>query len=249
MAAEEITGRTESGLQDLREEFQGTPVHQDGTPFNDAFCLARIGKQPEHYDGPQRHCTNRAKTLDNGEKAPNCRFHGGRSHAEHTEENLDPLAAMKHGYYAVERSMLQDLDSEEREAFKTIINKGEKEGITYEDDFFAYEDLVSLALNIVTDARIRQIINDDGVEKTVNKFDDGQLVDQEEEEHHLVGVSQKQRRLILKLKDQLALSRKHDDEMDAMEGTSNVDALIERMGEAVDDDEQEYDPDDWEDDG
>lgn len=249
MASDELTGATSDGLEDLRSDYEGTPNHEKGIAFKDAYCLSRIGKQPDDYDGPQRYCTNRAKALEGeGNYAPFCRFHGGRGHAEGTEEHLDPLANMTHGYYAMEESMLEDLTDEEEEAFEHIIEKGAEQGITREDDFFAYESLVSLSLNIVTDARIRQVLNEEGVTRVVNEFGpDGQLVDQQDEEHHLLGISQKQRRLIMKLKDELALTRKHKDEMEAMEGNGAVDALLEGMGNAVDSDEQDYNPDDWED--
>jgi hypothetical protein len=70
-------------------------------------------------------------------------------------------------------------------------------------------------------------------------------LDTQEEEHHLLSISQSQRRLIEKLKDNLGLTRKHQDEMDAMDGSGTIQFLSEGMESALKDEEKEYDPDDW----
>lgn len=251
MAKGEVTGGTPKELAQLRRDFEGTPVHESGIDFEQAYCLSEIGKQPEDYSGPQRYCEQRAAkyTDDSGKEryAPCCRFHGGRSHANHTEENLEKLANLSHGYYAMQEHLLEDLTDEEEDAYETIMERGAEKGITREDDFFSWESLQSLALNIVTDRRLRMIINEDGVQKTVNEYSaQGELLDRNDEEHHLLGVSQSQRRLIEKLKENLGLTRKHQDEMDAIEEGGTIEFLSEGMETALDDGE-EYDPEDWED--
>ena len=252
MARGEVTGATPDELEELREGFRGTPVHESGVPFDTAYCLSEIGKQPEDYDGPTRYCKRRAAKYedDNGNEryAPCCPFHGGRSNSAETNENLDKLANLSHGYYAMQEHLLEDLGDEEREAYNRIMERGAEEGITPEEDFFAWESLQALALNIVTDRRLRQMLNEEGVTRTVNIFgDDGSLIDQQEEEHHLIDISLKQRRLIEKLKENLALTRKHRDEMDAIEEGATIEFLSEGMAEAINSDEQEYDPEDWDD--
>lgn len=251
MAAGDLTGGVAEDLAELRQDFQGTPVNKEGYDFDEAYCLSEIGKQPDEYDGPQRYCTKRAKVLtENNEKvgyAPCCRFHGGLSHAEHTEENIKGPQALSHGYYAMEEHLLDDLSDEEQQAYDTIMARGEEKGITKEEDFFSWETLQSLALNIVTDRRLRQVVNDEGVVRTVNEYSaQGELLDQNEEEHHLLKISQSQRRLIEKLKENLGLTRKHQDEMDAIEEGGTIEFLSEGMESALDDGE-EYDPEDWED--
>lgn len=250
MAAGELTGGTPQDLAQLRRDFRGTPVHESGVDFDEAYCLSEIGKQPDDYDGPQRYCENRASkyTDDNGKEqyAPCCRFHGGRSHAEHTEENLEKLANLSHGYYAMQEHLLEDLTEEEREAYDEIMERGAEKGITRDEDFFSWESLQSLALNIVTDRRLRMVINEEGVVRTVNEYSaQGELLDRQDEEHHLLGISQSQRRLIEKLKENLGLTRKHRDEMDAIEEGGTIEFLSEGMESALEDGE-EYDPDDWE---
>jgi len=249
MASGELTGGTPEDLADIRADFEGTPVQESGVPFERAYCLNEIGKQPEEYDGPQRYCQRRAaKYTDNNGKeryAPSCNFHGGRKGC--TEENLDKLANLSHGYYAMQEHLLEDLTDPEREAYDTIMERGADQGITRDADFFSWESLQSLALNIVTDRRLRQIINEEGVVRSVNEFSaQGELLDQQDEEHHLLGVSQSQRRLIEKLKENLGLTRKHQDEMDAIEEGGTIEFLSEGMESALEDGE-EYDPEDWED--
>jgi len=251
MAAGELTGATPTELANMREEFRGTPVHEGGVPFETAYCLSTIGKQPDEYDGPTRYCRNRAKKYEdndgNEQYAPCCRFHGGRSNSDATNENLDKLANLSHGYYAMQEHLLEDLGDEERQAYDKIMDKGAEKGITPEDDFFAWESLQALALNIVTDRRLRMLLNREGVTTVANEFGpDGALLDQRDEEHHLLDISLKQRRMIQSLKDDLALTRKHQDEMDAIEEGATISFLGEGMAEAIKDEEKEYDPDEWE---
>jgi hypothetical protein len=250
MAAGELTGWTAEELKDLRSDFEGTPVHQSGVHFETAYCLNKIGKQPDEYDGPQRFCVNRAKKYedDDGKEqyAPACRFHGGRK-GDTADENLEKLANLSHGYYAMQEHLLEDLSDEEEEAYEEIMERGAEKGITRENDFFSWESLQSLALNIVTDRRLRKTINDEGVVRTVNEYSaQGELLDQQEEEHHLLKISQSQRRLIEKLKENLGLTRKHQDEMEAIEEGGRIEFLSEGMESALEDGE-EYDPEDWED--
>lgn len=250
MASGEITGASARDLSALRSEFRDTPVHRSGVAFSTAYCISEIGKQPDDYDGPQRYCRNRAAKVEDEDGveqyAPCCRFHGGRSHNPDTADNLEVCANLQHGYYAMEEHLLADLSEPERDAYNEIMSRGEEEGITREDDFWSWETLQSLALNIVTDRRLRVIINEEGVTRTVRIFQEGALVDEQEEEHHLLGTSLTQRRLIESLKDNLGLTRKHRDEMDAVEAGGAITFLSEGMSDAVDSG-TEYDPEDWED--
>lgn len=254
MASDELTGGTAADIADLKEEHQDTPLcWSQGVEFVRAYCLSEIGKQPDDYDGPQRYCKNYVAkyTDDNGKerRKPCCDFHGGHSHTKKAEENLEKLANLSHGYYAMQEHLLEDLDDKERAAYDTIMEKGAEQGITREDDFFSWESLQSLALNIVTDRRLRKIVNQEGVVREVNEYSaQGQLLDTQEEEHHLLSISQSQRRLIEKLKDNLGLTRKHQDEMDAMDGGGTIQFLSEGMESALKDEEKEYDPDDWDED-
>jgi len=253
MAQKELTGGTPEDIADLRSQFEGTPVHDSGVNFDRAYCLSKIGKQPDDYNGVQRYCKNRVSKItdDSGDeqRAPCCNFHGGRSTNAKSQENLEKLGNLSHGYYAMEEHLLEDLDEREREAYEVIMQEGAAKGITREEDFFSWESLQSLALNIVTDRRLRKIINKEGVTREVNEFSaQGELLDTQDEEHHLIGVSQSQRRLIEKLKDNLGLTRKHQDEMDAIGEGGTIKFLSEGMESALDDDDQEYDPDEWDDD-
>jgi hypothetical protein len=249
MASGEVTGGTAADIADLREGFEGTTVHSSGVDFETAYCLSEIGKQPDEYNGPQRYCEQRASKYedDSGKEqyAPACRFHGGRKGC--TVENLEKLANMSHGYYAMQDNLLEDLTDEEERAYDEIMERGAEKGITREEDFFSWESLQSLALNIVTDRRLRMVINEEGVVRTVNEYSaQGEMLDRTDEEHHLLQISQSQRRLIEKLKENLGLTRKHRDEMDAIEEGGTIEFLSEGMESALSDGE-EYDPEDWED--
>jgi hypothetical protein len=251
MAAGEQTGADAQELAEMRFKYQGTPKHEAGIPFETAYCIESIGKQPDEYDGPQRYCRKRVKryTDDNGKErhAPSCRFHGGRKGGNADRLDEPGLANLSHGYYAMEEHLLEDLSDKERRAYEKIMERGAENGITKDDDFFSWESLQSLALNIVTDRRLRKVINNEGVVKEVNEFSaQGELLDKNDEEHHLLSISQSQRRLIEKLKENLGLTRKHKDEMDAIEEGGTIEFLSEGMESALEDGD-DYDPEDWDD--
>ena len=116
MAAGEVTGWTLEDISEKREEYKETPKYkEEGVDFETAYCLTRIGKQPDDYDGPTRYCGNHVKRTGGVGHyatgyAPSCRFHGGTCNGQNAE-NLTEKSAMKHGMYATDEHLKEDRKS------------------------------------------------------------------------------------------------------------------------------------------
>jgi len=68
MASQEITGAGPEELEQIEGEYYNSPMYLDhGIPFEVAYCLNKIARQPDHYDGPQRYCKRRVKKKDEDE--------------------------------------------------------------------------------------------------------------------------------------------------------------------------------------
>lgn len=239
MAFGEVTGATLAELCQMKQEFLKTPLCDD-LPFDEAFCLTRIGKQPEEYDGPQRYCKNRAATRDDGSKAVSCRFHGGCGAGD-----IDPLANMSHGFFLNQQHLMENLRDYERDFYEEVLYEWpEKYGIDVESDPSALEDLHSLALAIVRDHRANDEIDRAGLTVHRSQYNaEGVEVGTEPEAHYLIDKEQAQRKLVMKMKDELGITRKHRDEMDSNEDASQtVAGLVEGMKDALDSDDHDYDP-------
>ncbi|MFC6953763.1 hypothetical protein [Halorubellus litoreus] len=247
MAFGEITGASTAELGQLKQEYLDSPLYlETERPFEEAFCLMPIGKQPEEYDGPQRYCQNRAKTNDDGSKAPFCRFHGGSFSSNPNLDNLDPLANMSHGFFLNRKHLMENFRDYEREFYEEVMYEWpEKYGIDFDEDPSAMEDMHALALAIIRDGRANDVINANRDLTTTkgNYGPDGSLLEREEQAHYLISEEQAQRRLVMKMKDELGISRKHRDEIGQAEDASRtVAGLVEGMADALDKSEHEYDP-------
>lgn len=245
MALGEITGATVAGITGLRSDFLKTPLSRQ-LSFEEAYCLTRIGKQPEEYDGPTRYCQNRAATQDDGTKAVSCRFHGGAGSG-----SIDPLANMSHGFFVNSANLEDTLEDFELEFYEEVMYEWpDKYGIDFEADPSAAEDLHALAQAIIRDERANAELNRNR-DLTVHRsqYDaQGIEVGTEPDAHYLIDKEQSQRRLVMKMKDELGISRKHRDVMDSTEdATDAVSGLVEGMRSALDKEEHDYDPDDFED--
>ncbi len=120
----------------------------------------------------------------------------------------------------------------------------ERYGIDLESDPSAREDLNALALEIIRDHRANDELFKDGLtkEKTVYSRD-GNPVGSEDTAHYLIDVEQRQRKLILKMKEELGIGRKRGTLAPVREGGDTVADLVNTIGGALDSDEHEYDPD------
>lgn len=240
MAYGEITGASVSGLMQMKQEFLKTPL-SDSLSFEEAYCLTRIGKQPEEYSGPTRYCRNLAARREDGTKAISCRFHGGGGAG-----GVDPLANMSHGFFVNNQNFLDSLADHEQDFYNEVMyDWPEKYGINFDEDPSAMEDMHALARAIIRDERASVEISDRGLTTTKGQYaPDGTLLEREEQAHYLISPQQAQRRLVMKMKDELGISRKHRDVMESNgDASDTVAGLVEGMREALDGDANEYDPD------
>lgn len=241
MASNSVTGKTVQELAEMRVEFKQKPRsnHYD---FEECFCLSKIPRQPEDYDGPQRYCVSR-EVKPNGR----CKHHGGNN--EPHPENLDKLGNLKHGMYATDEHLRETMNEREEELYEWVLSWPEKYNIDLEADPSAAHDFQTLAVEIVREARGKDYIlrNSEIREKGVY-LPDGTLVETEELPNTLNEAMASQVRLIQKIKDSLGLTRKQQAKNEQVKNASEVmDGLVGAMSDLVND-KQEYDPNSFSDD-
>lgn len=221
MAANEVTGATPEGLEELKEEFLDTKRGQSGVPFDDAFCLTKIQRQPEDYDGPVRYC-QRWTCKDRTDFCP---------HHEHYE-NLETLAAMKHGVKAMREHLKADFNEREQEAYDRVVEEwADYYGI---EDPSSMDTLESLAVEIVREVRADKVIEDEGMKKFRTVYGPNGEREEEDEAHYLLEERRAIRNLIQKLKRDLGITRKHRQKMEVEEDkASHLDALSEQVSDSI----------------
>ena len=272
MALEEVTGADPHELAELRVEYRNTPNYtQRGIPFETAYCLTRIGKQPEDYDGPTRVCKQRAMKLDEGEWAdqyddeydardersykPYCRFHQVPHDHDHAANLVEPgFANLRHGMYAEDWRLREDFSESDRLLFDYIMGWAEIYGWPdREDDPARYEILEMLAFNRVRSARgaeyFQQVAaeNDDGnseVEYREVYDEQGMVVGEYPVPNTLSEDLRLLHKEIISQMREVGLTPKSRGEMDLMESQSGAhDAIGEIAREALGSDDFEYNPD------
>lgn len=248
MAQEEITGATEDGLQDLRQEYEESPkFKKTSVPFTTAYCLTAIGKQPEEYDGPQRYCTKRVKRLDDGGHAHSCRFHGGNQNADGNNDNLTPLGSIKHGMYATAEHLEEVFSEKDQKLYDWVMSWADAYGWPDRDeDPSRYDDLESVAINRVKIARSNKYILDEGEMDRQEVYDENGNLRVITDSHGLSEDVRLKRKLITDLKKELGITPKEQSRMNTEESkASAAEQVAELATEAVfGNDEQAYDPDD-----
>lgn len=239
MASKGVSGKTEEELEEMRKEFSETnrSKHYD---FEECFCLAKIPKQPDDYDGPDRYCASR-----NLKKFYRCKHHGGMTLPR--LDNLDKLANMKHGMYATDEHLRRTMDDREEELYDWVLSWPEVYGIDLESDPSAAHDFQTLATEIVREARGKDYILRHGEIREKGVYlPDGTLVETEELPNSLSEVMGSQVRLIQKIKDSLGITRKQQMKDEKAESASDLmDDIVDVMGGLVDD-RKGYDPDEFE---
>lgn len=240
MAASKVTGRTHEELDELRVEYYDSPnFRKTGRSFEEAYCLARIGKQPEEYEGPQRYCPNRASRQGNH---PRCPFHG--AFAEGKPENMEKYAALKHSMRARQQTILETLDEEERETYDWVMQWPEVYDIDLEEDPGAEDTFHSLALEIVRrdrghDYQLKNLV----VKKEGVYLPDGRMVEQKEVSAPLWKEMQAQIKMIESIKDSLGISRKEQRKHEQTDDrTASIESLSKALGGLISEDAGDYDP-------
>jgi len=242
MASQGVSGKTPDELVEMRSTFAQTN-RSDHYDFEECFCLAKIPRQPEEYDGPDRFCSSRK--LKNGYR---CKHHGGASSGN--PENLEKLANMKHGMYATDEHLRETMIEREEELYDWVLSWPETYGIPLEEDPSAAHDFQTLATEIVREARGKDYIlrNSEIREKGVY-LPDGTMVETEELPNTLGEAMASQVRLIQKIKDSLGITRKQQaKDENAKTANEVMDSMAGAMSDLVGD-AAGYDPDDFEEPG
>jgi hypothetical protein len=261
MAYGEVTGATKEELLDLRVEHLNNPLgFEHGVPFETAFCVTAIGKQPDEYDGPQRYCTKRASKrddydgfrFDEAAYAPACRFHGGDKGGNYEDLPDDHvLAPIKHGIHATDEHLMMDFTDAEQTLYDSIVEDWPDvydwpdEG----DDPARYLMLRKVARNVVRSNRAEEYLDDEGeVYWRADHDEQGIQIDENPEENALAN---EYRLLWSQIEDSLAelgltpKARQAMDTMEAEEAESN--AVADIAQDALSED-KDYDPADFEED-
>lgn len=241
MASQEVSGATAEEINSLRGWYYNSPKYRnEGTPFEEAFCLARIGKQPEEYDGPQRYCQNRVAKDGN---RPRCRFHS--AFAKTKPENLDKYGRLTHSMYALPETIRNTLSDDEKDLLDWVMKWPEVYEIDLEADPAAAHTFDTLAIEIVRQARSSDYILANTEVTTEGVYDaKGELLETKEVGNRLIGEHQSQLRLIEKLKDSLGITRKQSKQNEQVESRTDVmDSLAGALGDLINEDESTYDPD------
>jgi hypothetical protein len=233
-------------MADLRVEYYESPNYKkEGRPFEEAYCLSKIGKQPEEYDGPQRYCKKHASRMGNH---PLCRFHGAHIPAEGAPDNLDKYARLKHSMRATRKTIKETLTDEEMETYEWVMKWPDVYDIDLSDDPGAQDTFEALALEIVRrdrghDYQLKNMV----VKKEGVYTADGQLLEQKEMPAPLWREMQSQVKLIESLKDSLGISRKEQRKHEQVESRTDViDSLSSALSGLIMDSETEYDPEQFE---
>jgi len=241
MASFKVTGKTEEELVAVREDFNGRP-RSDIYDFEDQFCLSKIPCQPDDYDGPPRYCCSR--NLDY--KSKRCKHHGGSGRPN--PENLDPLANMKHGMNAKRENLVKDFSEADEQLYNWIVEGwSEAYDIDLDNDPLSAYEFHALAVEIVRAERAEGFLIREGENNEKKIFGPDGSVHYEQVPHYLADMLQRQRKLIMRMEDNLGISRKKRLQNEqAQDATDVMKSFAEVGASLITDTDSEYDPDSWE---
>ena len=206
MASQSVTGKTEKELAQIRADFNEKP-RSELYDFEDCYCLAKIPRQPEDYDGPDRYCVNR----DLDHKSKRCKFHGGASKGN--PETLDKYANLKHGMIATRKALLDTMTREgnewQVELYEWVTEEWPKAyDIDLDSDPNAEYEFHALALEIIRAERAEGWIFKEGEKGQKRVFAPTGEMYFDDIPHYLADMMQRQRKLIMRMEDNLGISRK-----------------------------------------
>lgn len=236
MAQAEVTGSTVQEVAELRHEYRNSHKFKTtGTPFETAYCLTRIGKQPEEYTGDTRFCSNRASRLDNGDHAHSCNFHGGNNNSNSNNDNLQKLAAVKHGMYTADEHLEEVFTDQDQKLYDWVMSWAQTYGWPGRDeDPSRYDDLESIAINRVRVARSNKFILEEGEMKREEIYDEAGNLREVDNAHALSEDIRLKRKLILDMKKELGLTPKAQSQMSTDEQEADAASqLADIAAEAV----------------
>lgn len=260
MAKGEVTGATKSELRSIRGQYYQQPNYRDhGIPFEVAYCLTPIGKQPDEYDGKQRYCKNRAAKKEDYDGDPHdeeaywssCRFHGKSvSDVDCSENLLEPgLAYLKHGVYAEDEHLQMDFTDEEQRLYDSIMEWAEVYGWPdRSEDPARYLLLERVATNVVRTERAEEYLDDEGEVRMAEIYDEhGQIVGEEPRENPIGRETRLLQNLLIDLMKELGITPKQQSKMDKVDAEADAASAIGEMTRNALDSDREYDPDQFDD--
>ena len=264
MASTEVTGATPSELEEMEAEYFETPLYQEHSiPFEVAYCLNPIARQPEGYDGPQRFCKTRAKKRDpndyDGDDTDKvayalcCRMHGGdvEKHGHEGKHTLeDPATAgLKHGAYAEDEHLIMDFTDDEQNLYDSIMEDWPEiyDWPPRSEDPARYRILRRVAVNEVRAQREEDYLDNHEVHDEPIFDDQGVQVGSKDAENPL---AREYRLLMSEVTDQmkeLGLTPKERQKMDTLESQKGANEAITEIASDALDGDAEYDPDQFSD--
>jgi hypothetical protein len=249
MAQTEVTGLTEDELASKEGAYYHTPKWQDdGIPFDVAFCLTEIGKQPEDYEGPTRYCEQRVTRPDEGGHADSCRFHGGHNPGNPETLEEQGLANLRHGMYAEDENLRADFSEDDQQLYDSILAWADiYEFPGREDDPALYELLEMYAMEKVRSVRSFEYLYENGEAVAVPEYGpDGAIVGERDQENTLSEAHRLQQKLLVDILKEMGLTPKAKNKMDALDSTASAgEQLAEVAAAAITDSDKEYDPDEF----
>jgi len=242
MGLQAVCGITEDEIEELRAEFSEKPAAQ-WYDFEDRYCLYKIPRQPEDYDGPPRWCQKTAQ----GEANYN-RCHVHKTMGRPNPQNLDKLGAMKHGMYATDEHLLESLEEDEIELYNEVLSWAETYYIDPVEDPSVWDDLQMMAVERVRIYRTSKWMLAEGETREKPIFDaEGNYVDDEDAPNVLSEEHRRLKSMVMSLKRDLGLTRKERMKQDGLDNISeSAERLSETMSELVQGSDKSYDPDNYE---
>ena len=240
MASTKVTGKTKSELQELKREFLQTNRGKL-YDFEDCFCLSKIPRQPDDYNGPQRYCVSRNVKA----KTKRCKFHLG--YAPPNPEHLDPLANMKHGMNAKRENLVKDFSDADQQLYDWVVEEWpEAYDVNVDDDPLSEYEFHALAIEIVRAERAEGFLIREGEDNQKKVFGPDGSVHYEDIPHYLADMLQRQRKLIMRMEDNLGISRKKRLQNEtAKDATEVMKSFAEVGASLISETDAGYDPDDW----
>lgn len=262
MAKFKVNGQPTDVIEERRETYEARRRKRNEVderpPFERRFCLAKIPRQPDDYDGPTRYCMN-PRTHEVGSET-RCKFHGGLSPEISDEDRHDPrTAAITHGMTAELENLIRDFDEKDWALYNWVREEWpEAYDIDLESDPQAKHDFHRLAAEIVRGERGRGVLQEEGEvhEKPVRNeegrvvVDDNGEVVTDKSEHYLARMMHRQDDKITKLERELGITRKERLKQDSTDSAvESIKSLAEVGAGLIARSETDYDPDEapWED--
>ncbi len=251
MASREISGGTPHDIAEMRVEYENSHKYEsEGTPFETAYCLTRVGKQPDDYDGPTRYCKNRACRTEDGDHTPSCNFHGRTNNAGNSIENLDTLASLKHGMYATDEHLEEVFTEQDQKLYDWVMSWADTYGWpSQEEDPSRYDDLHAIAMAKVRNVRANEYILKEGEMKRQEVYDESGNLLEKDDPHALSEDVRLKRKLITDIKKELGITPKARSRMDSEEKeASAIDQISDVASKAIlgesGEDSPDFDPED-----